>query len=397
MVRWIIHLDMDAFFAAIEQLDHVQYRGKPVIVGADPGDGYGRGVVSTCSYEARKYGVHSAMPVSQAYKHCPHGIFVRGRHERYAQVSRDMMSILEQFTPIIQKISIDEAFLDVTQSIPHYGSVEKLAITLCDKIFSELRLTASIGVAPNKFIAKIASDLEKPGGMVYVQHGEEKSFLSPLPISKLWGVGKKTEAVLKQMGIDTIGAVASFSEQELSQKLGKWGNALWRLAQGIDNRAVSSNWVQKSISQETTFNEDTNDQSRIEFTLNKLTESLTRLMRKDNLKGRTVTLKLRYEDFTTLTRSKTFDAFIDSSKIIRGVVVTLYRRANKQNRKVRLLGVAMSQLNCVAGEQLSLFEQEDSLNTKLTRLLDSLQNQYGEKTIMRASLLEKTPPDRSDK
>jgi len=389
MCRTILHIDMDAFFAAIEQLDNSSYRGKPLIVGADPKGGIGRGVVSTCSYEARKFGIGSAMPISQAYRRCPHGIYVRGRYSRYSEVSRQMMGILADFTPQIQKISVDEAFLDVTKSLDLFGDAEQLARTVKQRISEELQLTASVGVAPNKFLAKIASDLEKPNGLVFVNPGEEKSFLEPLRISRLWGVGKKTAAALQKMGIETIGQIAALSEVELNARFGKWGNALWRLSHGLDDREVVAYGIQKSISQERTFEEDVDDIEVLENTLAHLSESLGRLMRKDGLKGRTVTLKLRFEDFSTFTRSKTFADFVDSSRIIRGVVVSLFRRASKTDKKVRLLGVGVSQLNSVAGEQLGLFEQDAPLNNKLTKLLDSLQDQFGEDKIKRASLLGK--------
>lgn len=388
MHRTILHLDMDAFFAAIEQLDNPQYRGKPVIVGADPKAGTGRGVVATASYEARKYGVHSALPISQAYRRCPHGIYVRGRQQRYSEVSGQMMDILREFTPTIQKISVDEAFLDVTKSLGVFGGIEALAKSVKNKIENELHLTASVGIAPNKFLAKIASDLQKPDGLVMVEPGMEKAFLKDLAISKLWGVGKKTEAALSDIGIVTIGQIAELSEQELGEKFGKWGNALWRLSNGIDNRPVEPLGPQKSISQETTFYEDTDDQELIEKTLFKLAESLSALMRKAQLKGRTIALKIRFEDFSTFTRSKTFDDFIDSTQIIKGVAISLYRNFNKENRKVRLLGIGVSQLNAVAGEQLGLFDQESPLDTKLTKLLDSLNSKFGENVIKRASLLD---------
>jgi len=389
MQRTIIHIDMDAFFAAVEQLDNPEYRGKPLIVGADPKGGKGRGVVATCSYEARAFGIHSAMPISQAYRRCPHGIYVPGRYGRYSELSRAMMEILEQFTPTIEKISIDEAFLDVTHSLQLFPDAEAFGLEIKKRILNELRLTASIGLAPNKFLAKIASDLDKPDGFVVVRPGEETSFLHPLPISRLWGVGRKTEEALLQMGIRKIGDIAARSEAELNGRFGKWGNALWRLSHGLDEREVVSGWARKSISQERTFDQDTADQQQIEFTLAKLAESLTRLMRKDKLKGRTVTLKIRFEDFSTFTRSKTFADFIDSSQIIKGVAVSLYRRMNRNGQKVRLLGIGVSQLNSVAGEQLGLFEQDAPMNSKLSRLLDSLQDKFGEDAVKRASLLEK--------
>ena len=392
MSRRILHLDMDAFFAAVEQLDFPQYRGKPVIVGADPKGGAGRGVVATASYEARKYGVHSALPISLAYQRCPHAVYLRGRYERYSEISRQLIATLNEFTPVIEKISIDEAFLDITKSLALFGSAEKIGHQIKKRIYDDLGLVASIGIAPNKFLAKVASDLEKPDGFVVVKEGEEKEFLKSLPISRLWGVGKKTEAVLKQMDIETIGQIAQMPEQDLSRRFGKWGSALWRLANGIDYRSVKPWETQKSISQETTFDEDTGDEEAIHKTLLGLAESLSRLMRKSKLKGRTVTLKIRLEDFSTFTRSKTLSDFVDSSQILKGVAIGLYKKFNKKNMKVRLLGIGVSQLNSVSGEQLGLFDQEAPLDARMTKLLDSLQDKYGEGAVKRASLLDKTKP-----
>lgn len=391
--RTIIHLDMDAFFAAVEQLDNPSYRGKPVIVGSDPKEGRGRGVVATASYEARKYGIHSALPISQAYRRCPHGIFVRGRHKRYSEVSRAMMDILGEFTPVIQKVSIDEAFLDITNSLPLFGSAKSLGIELKQRIRQKLELTASIGMAPNKFLAKVASDLEKPDGFVIVPPGEERDFLCDLPIARLWGVGEKTEAALSKMGIASIGQIADLPEVELGRRFGKWGHALWKLSHGLDNRPVADRGVQKSISQEVTFEVDTDDQVFVEKTLFQLAESLARMMRKDKLKGRTITLKIRFEDFSTFTRSRTFADFVDSGQIIKGVAISLYRRFG-QKKKVRLVGLGVSQLNSESGEQLGLFDQESPLNSKLTRLLDSLQDRFGADVVKRASLLD--DPDSPD-
>lgn len=392
MTRTILHLDMDAFFAAVEQLDYPQYRGKPVIVGADPKGGAGRGVVATANYEARKYGVHSAMPISQAYKRCPHAVYLRGRYRRYSEVSRQVMSVLAEFTPVIEKISIDEAFLDITKSLALFGAAEEIGGQIKRQILAKTGLTASVGVAPNKFLAKIASDLEKPDGFVIVPVGQEHDFLKDLPISRLWGVGKKTEAALRKMGVETIGQIAQMSEVDLNRKFGKWGNALWKLSNGVDERPVAPWESQKSISQETTFGEDTGDEATIEKTLFRLAESLSRLMRKSRLKGRTVTLKIRLEDFSTFTRSKTLSDFIDSTQILKGVAISLYKKFNKKNKKVRLLGIGVSQLNSVSGEQLGLFDQEAPLDAKVTELLDSLQDKYGEETVKRASFLDKSDP-----
>ena len=392
MSRRILHLDMDAFFAAVEQLDFPQYRGKPVIIGADPKGGAGRGVVATASYEARKYGVHSALPISQAFQRCPHGIYLRGRHSRYSEISRQVIAISNEFTPVIEKISIDEAFLDITKSLSLFGGAEEIGHKIKKRIYDELGLIASIGIAPNKFLAKVASDLEKPDGFVVVKEGEEKEFLKPLAISRLWGVGEKTEAVLKQMDIETIGQIAQTPEQDLNRRFGKWGNALWRLANGIDNRTVKPRVAQKSISQETTFDSDIGDEEIIHKTLFGLAESLSRLMRKSRLKGRTVTLKIRLEDFSTFTRSKTLCDFVDSTQILKRVAIALYKKFDNKNMKVRLLGIGVSQLNSVSGEQLGLFDQEAPLDIKMTQLLDSLQDKYGENIVKRASLLDKTKP-----
>lgn len=387
VARTIMHIDMDAFFAAVEQLDNPQYRGKPVIVGSDPKQGKGRGVVATASYEARKYGVFSAMPISQAYRRCPHGVFVRGRHQRYAEVSQQVMSILRDYTTLIEKISIDEAFLDLTGSLHLFGDAADVARDIKRRIRDEVHLTASVGIAANKFIAKIASDLQKPDGLVIVPAGQERAFLRDLPISKLWGVGKKTEENLRRFGIETIGQIAACSEIWLSQKFGKWGHALWRLSQGMDQRAVQPESIRKSISQERTFDEDVDDENRIEETLFYLSEEVARLMRQKHFKGRTVSLKLRLEDFTTFSRSRTLSTFVDSPQILRAVALDLYHALDRQGKKVRLLGIGVSQLSTLAGEQLSLFSQDAPLNARVTRLLDELEEKFGERVVKRASLL----------
>lgn len=387
--RTILHLDMDAFFAAVEELDHPRYRGKPVIVGADPKGGRGRGVVATANYEARKFGLHSAMPISQAYRRCPHGIYLRGRYDRYAEVSRQVMVILEDFSPTIEKISIDEAFADVTGSLKLFGGPEALGRSIKGRIREELQLTASIGIGPNKFLAKIASDLQKPDGFVIVHPAEARAFLEDLPITKLWGVGKKTEAILRDMGLRTIGQIARLPEETLQNRLGKWGQALWRLANGMDDRPVTPRSPQKSISQETTFEEDVDDEEVMERTLLWLCDELSRLMRKKRLKGRTVTLKIRLADFSTYTRSRTLPDFVDSTLTLKAVAVDLFRQFNRRQQKVRLLGVGVSQLNVNSGEQLGLFDQEASLDERLSRLLDSLRDKFGEQAVSRAALLER--------
>ena len=254
--RIILHMDMDAFFAAVEQRDHPEYRGKPVIVGADPKGGKGRGVVSTCSYEARKFGVHSAMPVSQAYKLCPQGIYVWPNGKLYQQVSKEIFSLLYEFTDAIEPLSIDEAFMDVTGSIKLFGDGPEIAAKIKKRIMDEIHLNASVGVAPNKYLAKIASDLEKPDGLVVVHPDKIDEFLAPLDISRLWGAGIKTQATLKKMGIYTIGDLFIYPREILEKKMGKLGDHFYNLAHGIDTRRVETDEVVKSISNEHTFGHD---------------------------------------------------------------------------------------------------------------------------------------------
>jgi nucleotidyltransferase/DNA polymerase involved in DNA repair len=268
-----------------------------------------------------------------------------------------------------------------------FDSVEQAGRQIKDRIRNELNLTASVGIAPNKFLAKIASDLQKPDGLVIVHPGEEKSFLRDLPISRLWGVGKKTEESLKKMGIMKIGQIADLSEITLQKRFGKWGYALWRLANGIDNRAVETRGIRKSISHEVTFDEDVFEETVIENTLYEIAEDLARSMRRHHILGRTITLKLRLDDFTTFTRSRTLSDFIDSARLIRGVATELYRKLDKSGKKVRLLGIGVSQLNSQIGEQLSLFDQESAMDKKITGLLDSLEDKFGKNVVTRAASL----------
>lgn len=388
MNRIILHIDMDAFFAAVEQLDQPAYRGKPVIVGADPKGGQGRGVVSTCSYEARKYGIHSAMPISQAYKRCPQGIYLRGRMERYAEVSRQIMNILTNFSSIVEPISIDEAFLDITGCIRLLGSPQEIALAIKQKIKEEVQLTASIGIAPNKFIAKIASDLRKPDGLVIVEPDEVQNFLRPLPISKMWGVGKKTEPILLNLGIHTIGELADYPREKIVKRLGKAGLHFWNLANGIDERNVEPHEAAKSVSQEITFDEDTDDVEKLEHTLFYLCNELSRIMRNDNLKGKTITLKIRLHDFSTYTRAHSGCNFTNSSDEIFQTVIELFHKFDRQGKKVRLIGVAVSNLNSQFGEQISIFDAINSNKKKSDYVIELIQEKFGVNAIKKASLMQ---------
>jgi nucleotidyltransferase/DNA polymerase involved in DNA repair len=386
--RIVLHLDMDAFYAAVEQLDHPEYRGKPVVVGADPKGGSGRGVVSTCSYEARKFGIHSAMPISQAYRRCPQAIFVYPRFERYTEISRKVMRILHDFSPQLLQISIDEAFIDITQTANFHGGAKPLAEKLKARIKNETGLTASVGIAPNMFIAKVASDLQKPDGLTICAAGQEKFFLAPLPVKKLWGVGPKTEAHLQKMGFSTIGQIAQGSQQMLAEKLGKWGAHLWELANGIDERPVEDWGPRKSISQEHTYDEDVADPQIIERTIWRLADGLSADMRRADLKGQVITLKIRLEGFETFTRQRKLSEFTNDAETMRETALELFHKFDRKNKRVRLIGIGMSHLNNVGGEQLSLFQtEEQTRRNQVANLLDTVRVKHGEEAATRASLL----------
>ncbi len=388
MQRVILHVDMDAFFAAVEQRDHPEYRGKPVIVGANPKGGKGRGVVSTCSYEAREYGVHSAMPISQAYKRCPHGIYVQPNGKLYGQVSKEIFDILYEFIDAVEPVSIDEAFLDVTGSQKLFGEGEQIARLIKQRIKEKEGITASVGVAPNKYLAKIASDLEKPDGLVVVHPDRIGEFLHPLDISRLWGAGKHTQKKLHEMGIHTIGELAAFPREILKQKLGKMGDHFYRLAHGIDERPVVYGEGVRSVSNEHTFNEDILDEEVLMKTLLRLSEKVGYRLRKKGLQGRTIHLKLRYENFTTITRNKTLPAAVDTTQTIYKTVQLLFKNNYQKGRRVRLLGVGISGFGMeTAGEQLSLFDREQSTRSELDRLQDILTERFGKKIVSRAETL----------
>ena len=391
--RVILHVDMDAFFASIEQKDNPSYRGKPVIVGADPKGGKGRGVVSTASYEARKYGIHSAMPISKAYALCPNGIYVRPRMESYIEESKKIMSILGEFSPIVEQVSIDEAFLDCSGTEKLFGKPLELGQKIKDRIKAETLLTASVGIASSKSVAKIASDLQKPDGLTYCPPGREVSFLYNLDIARLWGAGKKTIEILKESGYNKIGDIASASVEKMVSLLGKNGLLLWQLSRGIDPRPVEPLNTRKSIGKEITFQKDVNDDIYIEKTILKLVDSVAIEMRKKGVKGRKVTLKIRLEDFSTFTRGKTLFNPTDSSKTIRNVAVNKFRDFDRMGKKVRLIGVSVSDLvfnRTVEPTQQKLFDnltenlsdekstlRDDLDDDKLQNVLEKMKMKYG--------------------
>jgi len=382
--RVILHVDMDAFYASIEQLDDPNLKGRPVIVGADPRQGLGRGVVAACSYEARKFGVRSALPISRAWKLCPEGAYVRPRMERYVEVSHEVMEVLRRFTNLVEPLSIDEAFLDVTGSTTLFGAPIQIARAVKKQIREATGLTASAGVAPNKFLAKIASDLKKPDGLVVVDPDGVQAFLDDLPISRLWGVGPKTEVRLREMGLHTIGAVRARRQEDLTQALGNnMGAHLHQLAMGSDDRPVVPNWEPKSISNETTFEEDTRDRELLVKTIRRLAESVGRRLRRDNYRARKVTLKVRLEPFETHTRQVSLKRPVDTDEEIIRLALSLFDQFSLE-RRIRLIGVGTGDIVRPGEEpmQLGLFD-EPRKDSVIDRTVDAIRDRFGEDLIQR--------------
>ncbi len=367
MERKIIHVDMDAFFASVEQRDRPELRGKPVIVGGRPEE---RGVVAAASYEARKFGVHSAMPTAQALRLCPRAILIPGRMGYYAEISRQIREILYAFTPLVEPLSLDEAFLDVTGSERLFGGAEQIAREIKRRIREEVKLTCSVGIAPNKFLAKLASDLNKPDGFVVVHPSKIVDFLENLPVSRLWGVGPATEERLRARGISTIGDLQQIPRSELIDKFGKWGAQLFELARGIDERPVTSEHEVKSISRETTFAKDLDQFNELRKVLFELADEVAQELREEGLKARTVQIKVRFADFRTITRRVTLKESTDATRVIREAARLLWEHKVALPRQgVRLVGVGVSNLEYPVTGQLRLFAWEDP-NAKDSHLLD---------------------------
>jgi nucleotidyltransferase/DNA polymerase involved in DNA repair len=382
--RDILHVDMDAFYAAVEQRDRPELRGLPVIVGADPKGGRGRGVVSTASYEARRFGVRSAMPISQAFRLCPKGVYLPVDMDLYIRVSSEVMEILREFTDLVEPVSIDEAFLDVTGSSKLFGDATRTAAEIKTRIRSKTSLTASVGVASSKLVAKIASDLQKPDGLTVVPRGGEAAFLAPLPVRRLWGIGPKMEERLLGMKIRTIGDLARADPTRLGGRTGTHGHDLIALAQGKDERpVVSGGGEAKSLGQERTYSEDTRDPRILRATLLKLADGVAERLRVHGLKAQTLTLKYRDETFTTLTRAETLKEPVDSGNVLFEVVWRLFEGVHG-TRRVRLLGVYASGFG--KDPQRSLFEAEPS---RADRLRDEVSGRFGAEALVRASLLKK--------
>ncbi len=386
MTCQIIHIDMDAFYAAVEQRDNPTLKGRPVIVGGDPQK---RGVVSAASYEARAFGVCSAMPIAQARKLCPQGIFLPVRISRYQEVSQQIFQILEEYTPLIEPLSLDEAFLDVTQCQLIFGPPLQIAKEIKKRIYAATGLTSSAGIAPNKFLAKIASDLKKPDGLVEVKPEEVREFLSQLPISKLWGVGKVTTEVLHSLGIKQVGQLANFPPEILEKRLGKFAHQLIALARGEDDRPIIPHSEVKSISQEKTFAPDLAQEREMARVLLSQAEQIGFELRQQGLKGRTVSLKVRYPDFRLITRSLTLASPTNQGWEIYKVARQLLARTEVFQKKVRLLGVRITNLHRADYlQQLPLFAQEDR-KAQATLAMDRIWKKFGWQSIQRASLLEK--------
>lgn len=437
MRRWIMHVDMDAFFASIEQLDHPEYKGHPVIVGGLSS----RGVVATCSYEARKFGVHSAMPISRAKKLCPDGVYVYPRMDRYKEVSHQIFSIMKEFTPHIEPLSIDEAFLEVSGMSTMYSGPKALGRAIKDRVFEETGLIISAGLAPNKFLAKLASDLDKPDGLVVIPYGREKEILAPLPIKRIWGVGPRTEKILKTGGFHLMHHIQALpDESSLIPLVGNQARRIWELANGIDDRPVETDRKIQSIGAEETYEEDLTDGSAIELEFRYFANRLSKRLRKRNLLGHTVSIKVRYDDFTTVSRQKRLDTPSDHEHVFFETALLLWNKLmqDKTSKKpkgtkkdievlgattkvkstnlkstnsnysssnyggsseiafmdppgpIRLLGLTVSGLDEEVPMQDSLFESpKNETENKLAGVLDSLESKFGETAVMSGALWQR--------
>jgi DNA polymerase-4 len=389
MEREIIHLDMDAFYASVEVLDDPSLAGKPVIVGG----GRERGVVTSASYEARPFGVHSAQPVATAMRLCPHGIFLPVRMARYQDVSEIIFEIFRRFTPLVEPLSIDEGFLDVTGSRRLFGSAETIAREIKRLVREEVGLTVSAGIASTKFVAKIASDLGKPDGLVCVAQEKTQAFLSPVPITRLWGVGAVTFKALKRMGVATIGDLSRVPAERLRREFGKHGEHLHLLSRGIDPRCVETHRPVKSMGREETFSEDLLDRETLNRELLSLATKVARRVRRHGLTGKTVTLKVKYGDFESVTRSATLDTPTNDAARVYATCGELLAKTMAGARPVRLLGIYLSRLTSglLPAGQLSLLEDEGGRQRRqqLHAALDDLAERFGEDAVVPGMLLDK--------
>lgn len=403
-----MHVDMDAFFASVEQLDHPEYKGHPVIVGGLSS----RGVVATASYEARKFGVHSAMPISRAKKLCPQGIFVYPNMARYKEISHVIHKVMEEFTPLIEPLSLDEAFLDVTGITHKFTGPKALGRAIKDRVFAETGLIISAGLAPNKFLAKLASDLDKPDGLVVIPYGKECESLANLPIKRIWGVGPSTERRLKNGGFLLIKDIQALSDEKLLVPyVGNQARRIWELARGIDERPVEPDRQIQSVGNEETYESDVEDPTVIDLELHYFANRVAKRLRKYGLMGNTVSIKVRYNDFKTVSRQKRLDSTTDQERIIYDTSVLLWNKLMRERteipfvqahtsvldvpvKPIRLLGVTVSGLSTEGIVQEDLFSIEaDEKEEKLSTVLDSLASKFGENAIMSGALWRRAHGD----
>ncbi len=386
--KQIIHLDMDAFYPSVEALDNPELRGKPVIVGGSRE----RGVVSSASYEARKFGVHSAQPMATAMRLCPNGIVVPVRMARYQEVSEQVFEIFHLFTPMVEPLSIDEAFLDVTGSSRLFGSPIEIAKKIKQQVVEKTGLTISAGVAPSKFVAKVASDMEKPDGLTFVASDKVREFLDPLPIKKMWGAGQVTQQALSRLGIHTFRDLRQAPVEVLEKEFGKHGIHMHQLSMGIDQRDVVTLHDIKSIGHEDTYSKDILDLEPVKRELLSLANRVARRMRRKGLEGKTITLKVKYSDFKRVTRAVTLHHYTSDSAEIYSKVCRLLEKTAVGKRPVRLLGISLSNLaDSDTGRQLSLFSRDESSEKRkeLNKIADSILEKFGKRGIRPGSLVDK--------
>jgi len=380
--RWILHADMDAFYASVEQRDNPEFRGKPVIVGGNSN----RGVVCAASYEARQYGVRSAMPIAEAKRRCPQGVYILPNIPKYAQVSSQILNIFESFSPIVETLALDEAFMDITGMELLYKDVADIGEQLKLRVKKEIGLIVSVGVAPNKFLAKLASALKKPDGLVIIRPGEEAHLLAPLAVKKIWGVGDTTGRLLKSMNIETMGDLRNADLHKLEACLGKHAAQLYNLAWGRDERLVIPDREAKSIGNEDTFERDITTYEEIKTELLILAERVGWRLRKTELRGRTLTLKVRFSSFHTITRSITLTNPIALDEIIYETALNLMAKISVREG-IRLLGITVSNfVQC--GMQLSLFNETTEKREKIATVMDELKDRFGAHIVKRGRLAE---------
>ena len=381
----ILHVDMDAFYAAVEQRDNPKLKGLPVIVG---GPSTGRGVVCAASYEAREYGVHSAMPTSRAERLCPHAVFLPARMDHYAKISAEIREVFQRYTPLVEPLSLDEAFLDVTGSLRLFKANEaEIGQRIQRNIRDELGLVASVGVAPNKFLAKIASDLEKPAGFVVVPEGGVQGFLDPLPLSRIWGIGAVTGVAFDRLGIRTIGQLRTLGLDSLQAQFGDFGAHVWKLAHGVDDRSVVPDRAAKSLSHETTLATDTDDPDVIRAWLLELSDQVGRRLRRTERMGKTINLKLKFFDFRLTTRAKTLPNPTNLTREIYDAVLELYEQRVTRKCPVRLIGVGVAGFAVDdSSRQTMLFEETAHRRAEKTDMAaDAIRDRFGHQALSRGS------------